>query len=333
MENLKKLLEKQSVSGYEYTLNEDVKNMFSSDAECYIDKLSNVVAVKNKCAEFKVLIDAHMDTIGLMVTKICDGGFIKFVSVGGVDERILPSQVVTIHGKEDIKGVIGVKPPHLLKGDKDKAYKEEELFIDTGMEKEELEKTVEIGDIITFESEYTNLLNGKIASGGLDDKLGVYIVSEVLKRIDNENICTYGAATVGEEIGLKGAKVISNLCDFDLVIVIDVTHGITPDAIKERAFPVGKGAVLTLGPSLSKEYNEKIKEYAKNNSIDIEIEVEAGNTGTNAWIYHSARTSNPTVMISVPLRYMHTSYEVADIKDVEAAIKLISGFLNSMEVN
>ena len=333
MENLKKLLEKQSVSGYEYTLCEDVKKMFSEDAECYIDKLSNVVAVKNKNAEFKVLVDAHMDTIGLMVTKICDGGFVKFVSVGGVDTRILPSQVVTIHGSKDVKGVIGVKPPHLLKENKDKAYKEEELFIDTGYEKEELEKLVEIGDIITFESEYTKLVNGKIASGGLDDKLGVYIVSEVLKKVKNNNICVYGAATVGEEIGLKGAKVIGNLCDFDLVIVIDVTHGITPDAIKERAFPVGKGAVLTLGPSLSKEYNDKIKTYAKNNNINIEIEVESGNTGTNAWAYHSARTSNPTVMVSVPLKYMHTSYEVADIRDIETSINLISGFLNSMEVN
>ena len=186
MENLKKLLEKQSVSGYEYTLAETVKEMFSSCEESYIDKLSNVIAIKNKDADFKVLVDAHMDTIGLMVTKILDGGFVKFISIGGVDTRILPSQVVTIHGKKDVKGVIGVKPPHLLKGNQDKAYSEEELFIDTGYEKSELESLVEIGDIITFEGKYTELIGGRIASGGLDDKLGVYIVSEVLKNVVNK---------------------------------------------------------------------------------------------------------------------------------------------------
>lgn len=330
MNELKRLIETPTVSGYEYRGSELIKHMFEkTGAEASVDKISNVIGVKNKNGKYKVLIDAHFDTIGLMVTEIKEGGFLRFVTVGGVDVRILPSQTVTVHGKKEIKGVIGVKPPHLLKGGADSAYKTDELFIDTGMEYEDLKNTVEIGDVITFDSELTYLAGNKIACGGLDDKLGVYVTAKVLEQVSNENIALYAVATVGEEIGLKGASVISNLEDFDLVIAIDVTHGTTPDAIKERAFDLGKGPVITLGPSLSKKYNDRIAEYAKEKGISIGFEVESGNTGTNAWAYHSARCSNPSVMVSIPLKYMHTSYEVADLNDIENAIKLVSGYLNS----
>ena len=158
------------------------------------------------------------------------------------------------------------------------------------------------------------------------------MVSEILNRMTNDNITIYGVAAIGEEIGLKGAKVLSSMDDFDLCIAIDVTHGLTPDGIKNRSFELGKGPVLTYGPSLSKKYNDLIKNFAKENGIDIGIEVEPGNTGTNAWAYHSARCSNPTVMVSIPLRYMHTSYEVLDKNDVENGIELITKFINSLEV-
>lgn len=332
MNKIKELMKKETVSGYEFKGAEYIKTMFEeSGAECYIDNISNVIAVKNKGGKYKVLIDSHIDVIGLMITEIKEGGFLKFVTVGGVDLRILPSLSVTVHGKTDIKGVIGVKPPHLIKGGMDKAYKTEELFIDTGMDYDELVKTVEIGDVVTFDSKYTSLAGNRIAGAGLDDKLGVYAASEILSQTKNDDIALYVVGAVGEETGLRGAKVISNLDSFDLVIVIDVTHGTTPDAIKERAFDLGKGPVITLGPSLSKKYNDKLVKYAKENNINIQIEVEAGNTGTNAWIYHSAGISNPSVMVSIPLKYMHTSYEVADIKDINNVIKLVSGFLNEFK--
>ena len=333
MDNLRKLLSTTSVSGCEYNGSKIIEELFlKSGAEVFLDKLSNVYAVKNKDGKFKVLLDAHFDTIGLMVTKIEDGGFLRFATVGGVDPRILPSLEVTVHGCEDIPGVIGVKPPHLLKGDENKAYKITELFIDTGKENDELKKIVSVGDVVSFKCGYTELLNGRIASSGLDDKLGVYMISEILKNVNSKNVSLTAVATVGEEIGLKGAKVAGNMDEFDLCIIIDVTHGTTPDAIKNRAFELGEGPVITMGPSLSKEYNKKIKEFAKEMKINLQTEVEPGNTGTNAWAYHSAKTSNPSVMISIPLRYMHTAYEVADINDINDGIKLISSFLNNQEV-
>ena len=331
MNKIKELIEKETVSGYEYRSAEYIKKMFEeSGAECYIDNISNVVAVKNKNAGFKVLIDSHIDTIGLMVTEIKEGGFLKFVTVGGVDLRILPSLSVTVHGKNDIKGVIGVKPPHLLKDGTDKAYKVDELFIDTGIEYDELVKIVEIGDIVTFDSKFTSLYKNRFSCAGLDDKLGVYAISEILKKVENNKVSLYAVGAVGEETGLRGAKVLGNLDSFDLVIVIDVTHGTTPDCIKERAFDLGKGPVITLGPSLSKKYNDRLIKYAEEKNINLQIEVEAGNTGTNAWIYHSAGVSNPSVMVSIPLKYMHTSYEVADLRDVEDVIELLSGFIKEV---
>lgn len=333
MDNLKKLVTLPTVSGCEYVGLDAVSDILKeSGATVSVDKFSNVLAVKNEGKDFKVLLDAHFDVIGLMVTEIKDGGFLKFTTVGGVDQRILPSLSVTVHGKEDVPGVIGVKPPHLLGKDEEKAYKTEELFIDTGMETEELLKVISCGDIITFNSSYEELLNDKVAASGLDDKAGVYVISEVLKKVKNENISLYGAVTAEEEIGLKGAKMIGGVYDFDLCIVIDVTHGRTPDSKKEESFELGKGPVITLGPSLSKKYNNMLKECARKNNIGISIEVEGGNTGTNAWAYHSARCSNPSVMVSVPLKYMHTSYEVIDKKDVLSAIDLIVKFIDSLEV-
>ena len=333
MDNLKKLVTLPTVSGYEYVGSREVSEILKeSGAKVSVDKFSNILAVKNEGKEFKVLLDAHFDIIGLMVTEIKDGGFLKFTTVGGVDPRILPSLLVTVHGKEDVSGVIGVKPPHLLSGKEEKAYKTEELFIDTGMEKEELSQIISCGDIVTFNSSYEELLNDKVAASGLDDKAGVYVISEVLKKVKNENISLYGAVTVGEEIGLKGAKMTGGVSDFDLCIVIDVTHGRTPDSKDEDTFELGKGPVITLGPSLSKEYNKKLKECAKKNNIEISIEVEGGNTGTNAWVYHSARCGNPSVMVSVPLKYMHTCYEVIDKKDLLSAIDLIVKFIDSLEV-
>ncbi len=333
MDNLRKLVTLPTVSGFEYVGAKVVSDILKeSGAEVSIDKLSNVLAIKNKDKNFKVLLDAHFDTIGLMVTEIKEGGFLKFTTVGGVDPRILPSLSVTVHGNVDVSGVIGVKPPHLLSGKEDKAYKTEELFIDTGMEKDELLKIISCGDIVTFNSCYEELLNGKIAASGLDDKAGVFIVSQVFKKVKNENISLYGGITVGEEIGLKGAKALGSVNDFDLCIIIDVTHGLTPDSKKEESFELGKGPVITFSPSLSKKYNDMLKECAKKNNIEISIEVEGGNTGTNAWAYHSARYANPSVMVSVPLKYMHTSYEVIDKKDVCSAIELIVKFLDSLEV-
>ena len=321
-----------SVSGHEQAASQQLNRMFQEVCdESYVDKLGNVISLKRSVnRKKKILLDAHIDQIGLMVTEILDGGFLRFTPVGGVDLRILPSLEVIVHGKKDILGVIGAKPPHLLTGGNDKAYKTEELFIDTGFSREMLADIVQVGDVVSFQSELTYLRNNCICRSALDDRLGVYVNLEVMKRLSLENVDVVCTSTVGEEIGLKGASVIGSSLGFDAAIVVDVTHGVTPDGIKSRSFYLDKGPVITKGPALSKKLNRSILDYAKRKGIPMQIEVEPGDTGTNAWVLHSSQNAVPCVMLSIPLRYMHTASEVVSIDNVNQLIELMAGYLTEV---
>ncbi len=321
-----------SVSGHEESASEQIRQMFSAFCdETWVDTLGNVIAVKKSIhSKKRIVLDAHIDQIGLMVTEILDGGFLRFLPVGGVDLRILPALEVIVHGKEDVYGVIGAKPPHLLQGPNDKAYKTEELFIDTGFSREMLEKLVSVGDVVSFKTKMISLQDHCICGSGLDDRLGVYVNMEVMRRLSLANIDVICTATVGEEIGLKGASVISDTLNFDAAIVVDVTHGVTPDCIKSRSFALGKGPVITKGPVLHKKMTRSMLDFAKTKKIPLQIEVEPGNPGTNAWSIHSAKTAIPTVMLSIPLKYMHTAGEVVSLADVNQLIDFMVAYLTEV---
>ena len=190
MNELFELCEKTAVSGHEFELSRFVENKFSKFCdETEIDALGNVIGVINKGKTFKIMIEAHLDEIGLMVKNIDDKGFIKFVEIGGIDSSTLPGAEVTIHGKKDILGVIGAKPPHLqTKEGSEKPYKIEDLFIDTGYSYDEIIKFISIGDVISFISKPIALKNGYFCSKSIDNRMGVYVVGECLKRLKNKNI-------------------------------------------------------------------------------------------------------------------------------------------------
>lgn len=330
---LKELIAMPSVSGSEDCYTRETEKLFLRCCDrAFSDSVGNVFGIKKTgSGKTKILIDAHSDIIGLIVTKINDDGLLSFACVGGVDTRILPSIKVVIHGKENIKGVIGVPPPHLLKEGADKPYKAEDLTIDTGLTKEQLSGIVEIGDLISFDSEYTELINGKIAARGLDNKIGVYCALKAVENTVRDNTEIIIAATCGEEIGLNGARAAADIADCDLCIVIDVTHGTTPDSSEDITFELGKGPAIALGPGLSKKHTNKLIEYAKANNIPFSYEVTNGHSGTNSTAYELAGAGLSCVIVSLPLRYMHTAYEVADMKDAEKLISLVSGFINEYE--
>ena len=326
---LEKLLKTPTVSGSEYQNTSVVEEYFSSiNISSKKDKCGNITGIKKGNGKKKIILDAHFDTIGLMVTKILDGGFVKFTTVGGVDTRILPSMEVVIHGKEEVFGVIGTKPPHLLTEKTDAPYKISDLHIDTSFSKEELEKIIEIGDTITFSNEITKLKNNLICAAGLDDKAGVYAILKAVENLKTDSDI-YIAASMSEEIGMKGAKMLSAKEKFDLAVVVDVTFGTTPDTKKDGIAEVGKGPVICLGTVLSDEYNKKIIKLAEENNIPYQTEVEPDNPGTNAWIYSASGNSVPTVMLSVPERYMHTSGEVVSLDDINNLIKLLKLLLEA----
>ncbi len=335
---MKKLLEKltamRGISGFEYKIQDSIKELFTPYAdEVYTDALGNLIAVKRSGTENakRIMIEAHMDEIGLMVRDIDEKGFVGFVAVGGIDRRILPGAEVIIHGKSDIKGVIGAKPPHLQEKDEaDSAPKISDMSVDTGMPLSMVKSEISVGDAITLKGDAKSLIGDIMASKTMDDRAGVAVLIDVLRRLDgiNLDVDLYLVAAVCEEVGGRGAMTVGFSVMPDAAIAIDVTHGITPDNSKS-AFELGSGAAIAVGPNIHPALGRKLIETAKDNDIKHTIEVEGGDTGTDAWLLQVAGTGIPTALLSIPLRYMHTTVETLSVADVKAVSDLITEFLRT----
>lgn len=335
---VQKLSDMRGVSGFEYSFSQKIEKFFCElGNESFTDSLGNVVAVK-KCGRenpLKIMIEAHMDEIGLMVSGIDDKGFLSFVSVGGIDTRILPGSEVTVHGTRDIIGVIGAKPPHLQEAGEDKkALKSEKMYIDTGYAFEEILEIVKVGTPITLNQSVGEMKEGSISFKALDDRAGVAVIADVLRRIKDTDICAdvYTVATVQEEVGLRGAKTAANLISPHISISIDVCHGITPDNSSD-AFDCGSGVVISRGPNIHPGLGKRLIDTAKVNDIPFEIDVDGGYTGTNAWAIQIAGTGVATALLSLPLKYMHNPVETMKLSDLQATSDLIVKFLEGLDSN
>jgi endoglucanase len=335
MENLLNcLLNKSGISGYEEKFSDYVNKILKDYCVwTEIDNSSNVIGMVNQFDPKKktILLEAHLDRIGLMVTQILDNGFVRFRMVGGVDERILPASQVIIFGKEECFGVIGAVPPH-LKGISEKEEKNpkiSDMVIDTGLSKEDAEEKFSVGDPILLCSTPTKLLNNTLSSAALDNRAGMVAVFECLKQISDKElpVNVMVAFTVGEELALKGARTLNAKYKPDLAIVVDVTHGTTHDSKKSDTFSLGSGAIICKGPNLHYDITNNIISVAKSKNIPYEIEVCPGNTGTNAWAIQLLGKGIPCALISIPLRYMHTSVETVKLNDIENVGKLLSNVI------
>ncbi len=329
MKILKELTQIDGVSGNESDI-AGVLKTFLDDIyhRVEINKTGSVIAYLNEPDPGKktILIEAHMDRIGLVVSEICKDGFVKFKALGGVDERTLPASEIYILGKERIFGVIGALPPH-LKGQVAEAgnIKISEMLIDTGLSEAELSERISIGDPIVLKSEFCELLGGRVSSAALDNRAGIYAVMKAAELLGGK-LLDYNirlAFSVGEELGLQGARCI-DCKDVDLCFVVDVTHGTTPDAKNEVTFPLGSGAVICRGPNLDYAVTNKVIEIAEKQNIPYSIEVAAGNTGTNAWVIQTLEQGVKCILLSVPLKFMHTAVEVVDIEDIKTVAELIA---------
>jgi len=336
-EFLHSLSRSTGVSGHEYMYSKEIERVFHDFCdEVRSDELGNVIGIKKGNAENpkKVMLAAHMDEIGLMVKNIDEKGFISFVNIGGVDPRILLAQEVIVHGKEDLLGIIGAKPPHLqTENESNQAVKIEDLSIDVGLDYEKVKEIVSIGDTITFKAESKKLLNNYISGKSLDDRAGIIVIIECLKELKNfrHEADVFAVATVQEEVGLRGAIVSSYHINPDIGIAIDVCHGETPDASKEDTFSTGKGPVITLGPNIHPALSKKIREIANEYNIAYQTDVDPGNTGTDAWAIQVARSGIPTLLLSIPLRYMHTTVETLCFNDIKNAGRLLALFIQKLE--
>ena len=329
LENIiKQLSDLRGISGFEYRISDEIVKMLEPYCdEISIDALGNIIAFKKgKKSNRKIMLEAHFDEIGLLVSDIDENGFLSFINIGGVDSRILLSSEVIVHGKKDIKGIIGAKPPHLQDSDEaEKSVKIKDMCIDTGLSVDEVRKNIIIGTPVTLSQSIGMLLNNNISLKTLDDRMGVAAILEIFKTasIDAD---LYASVSVQEEVGLRGAKVSSFSVMPDFAVAIDVCHAVTPDNSSE-AFDAGSGVVITVGPNIHPAISEKLKEIAKNNDIKFNVEASGGHTGTDAWAIQVAGGGIPTALLSVPLKYMHTCVETMSLDDFNALVSLINKFL------
>lgn len=334
-ELLKLLCERSGASGHESEVSNLIVKAFKDFTdETSIDKLGNVVAVKKgekNINNIKIMLAAHIDEIGLMVSDIDDKGFIKFTTIGGIDPRTLLAQEVIVHGKKDLFGVIGAKPPHLQdEAERETAVKIENLTIDVGFSKEQIKELVEIGNTITINRGFIDLQGSWVSGKALDDRAGVVTMYECAKELINfrHQADVYFVSTVQEEVGVRGATTGTYNINPDIGIAIDVGFGSTPEIPKEYSLDMGKGPGITIGGNIHPKLREKLIETAKEYNITHQFEIEPGPTGTDARAMQITRCGIPTLLISLPLRYMHTSIETINIEDIKMAAKLLARFLS-----
>lgn len=301
------------------------------------DKLGNVIGIKKGEGPEprpKVMLAGHMDEVGLMVTKIEEGGFLRFTQMGGVDPRILPGHEVLVYGKKVLPGVIGVKPPHLTSSEEaKKAHKIEDLFIDVGLTEEEVKELVKVGDVVTYRRQVTELSKDILSGKSFDDRAGVAVVLVCLGELKKYkvNADVYAVATSQEEVGLRGALVSSYGINPDIGIAIDVCHAEMPGVPEWRTSNLGKGPALARGGNIHPKVHARLKKAAEELGIEVQPEIAPAATGTDAWAIQITRCGVATGLVSIPLRYMHTSVETLAVSDVEKAGRLLARFIASVD--
>lgn len=302
----------------------------SKYADTHVDKNGNVIAqMGNKNSDLHIMLDAHIDQVGFIVTDIDKNGFIKFSACGGIDSRILPAMRVKILGKSVITGVIGSMPPHLTKSKDEQICDISDLFIDTGMDKKALSKVVSLGDRIVFAQEPEVLLNNRIASPALDDRAGVACLIECAKILSKSNLkCKLSIVfSVQEETGLLGARTAAYKINPSEAVLVDVSFAHQPMLQRDNCAHISKGPMIGIAPILNKSMYQKFISIADNKNIPYQLEVMSGTTSTNADAVTITRCGIPCSLISIPLRYMHSPTEVIDLIDVKNSAVLISEYI------
>jgi len=328
---LKKVLMSSGVSGYESEIAEIMKSELSKTCdEVTIDDFGNVVARKGKGGK-KIMLAAHMDEIGLVVKHISKDGFLNFIKIGGIDDRVLVGQRVIVKSKKgDVFGILGLKPPHLQKDEeRKKVIKHDEMFIDIGAKtREDALKRVSIGDQVIFEPNAGVLHNNLMYGKAVDNRIGCYALIKIMEKL-KVNAEVYAVATVQEEVGLKGAKTASFKIAPDFALAIDTTIAGDTPLIKETesSLKLGGGVAITTieasgrGVMVCEKVRNLIIGAAEKNNIKYQIDIIDGGMTDGAMIYMN-REGILTGVLSIPTRYIHSPTAVFDIDDLNSAIEL-----------
>lgn len=326
---LEKLCSAKGVSGAENEAAVVASELLGKYMPVSIDALGSVTGTMGD-GKVHILLDAHLDQIGLIVTAIDEDGFLKVAKCGGADIRVLAASEVTVHGKEKLFGVITSTPPHLTTpDDSGKAKGFDDIAVDIGMNKENAEKFVSLGDRITFNGKFTRLSGNRVSSPSIDDRAGVAAVLRCLDMLkDKELDCKISVCfSVQEETGGSGAQTASFTAAADEAIAVDVSFAAAPEVSAEKYASLGGGAMIGYAPSLDYEMSKKLSDIAKEKNIPNQPEVMGGRTGTNCDEIQVSGKGIKTALISVPLRNMHTAIEVCDLEDIENTARLMAEYI------
>lgn len=334
IEFLKQLISRPGLSGHEEPVREVIAEAWRPLVnDLAVSRLGSLHGLKSGVGPEprpRILLAAHMDGIGLMVTRVMPDGFLYFTEVGGVDPRILPAQPVTVHGRRDLPGVIGQPPDRLLPSSAcGKPVAMKYLVVDTGLAGEEVSDLVRVGDLISFASQPLELPGELIAGHTLDNRASVAAVTICLEELKQVTHAwdVYAVATVQEEETLGGGLTSPFDIRPDIAVAIDVTFAKGPGVSDYRGRGLGKGVALGWGPNTHPALFDGFKSLAERLDLPYEVEVYTAYSGTDAMGMQIVAEGIPTMVVSIPLRYMHTPVEVVSLKDIRRTGRLLAQYI------
>ncbi|MBN1146974.1 MAG: M20/M25/M40 family metallo-hydrolase [Anaerolineales bacterium] len=334
---LKTLISAPGLSGYEAP----VRGLIEPAWKPLVDELSvshlgNLYGLRRGAGQqprHRLLLAAHMDAIGLMVSEVFEG-FLRLTSVGGVDLRVLPGQAVIVHGRKHLPGVIFQLPPHLRPPDsRDDTIRPEHLLVDVGLTPGEVQQLVRVGDLVSFAQSPLEMGERILAGHSLDNRASVVALTCCLQALQGRHLAwdLWVVATVQEEETLYGAATAAFEIRPDLAIAVDVTYGSSQGDPAHKTYALEAGPTLGLGPNVHPGLHRAFKEIAQRLEIPYQIEVMPRSSGTDAMAMQVAAQGIPTMVISIPLRYVHTPVEMVSHKDILRAGRLLAEFAAQLD--
>lgn len=334
---LKEICETPGAPGYEARIRQLVLREITPLAdEVSVDAMGNVTALRRGRERKKVMVAAHMDEIGFIVTHIDDNGFLRFHTLGGFDPKTLTAQRVIVHGRQDVIGVMGSKPIHIMSPEeRNKVPQLTDYFIDLGLPKEEVEKLVRIGDVVTRQRDLI-VMGRCVNCKSIDNRVSVFILIEAFKQFGALPYDVYGVFTVQEEVGVRGAMAAAHQIDPDFGFGLDTTiaYDVPGSQPHERVTSLGKGAgIKIMDASAICDYRmvDFMKVTAEKNGIKWQPEIlQAGGTDT-AGIQRMSKSGVISGAISIPTRHIHQVIEMADMDDINACISLLTACVHNLD--
>ncbi len=328
---LKRLCDLGAPSGFERPAVEAARELLEPLAdEVYTDRLGNLIGVR-RCGKpdaKRLLLDAHLDEVGLVVTGHKDG-FLRFNSLGGVDQRMLPDRELTVLTDPPLLGVVACLPPHVLPPeDRDKAPDLDDVYLDVGLTQEEAERRVPIGTPIVYRAEAFPLGERQMCGKAMDDRACFAALLRALELLNDQelDVDLYVLGSTREETGGEGAQVAAQVLRPDYCVAVDVTFGRTPDSPRTESFVMGGGPCVGMGPNCARWMVKRLLDKAKEAGIQVQKEVMEGSSGTNGWDIQVTNEGVATAVLSIPEKYMHTPVEVVELSDIESTARLLAAF-------